>query len=98
MTGLDAEMARYVRREFGRRPLESTRLEIQVVQGRIYLSGTLAPLRSQPAVHIEDEIAIVEKVISQHRDFRALFNNCRVVLHRGELDPSKAHRVGQRHK
>ena len=98
MTGADAELARYVRREFSRRPIDSTRLEVQVVNGRIYLSGTLANLRSQPNVPLQEEVFLVEKLISGHRDARGVFNQCRFNATRPERETHGPHRVGHRQR
>jgi len=98
MTGPDAELGRYVRREFNRRPVDSTRLEIQVIGGRIYLSGTIANLRSQPGVPLQEEILLVEKIISQHRDARGVFNQARVSATRPDDTQHGPHRVGHRRR
>ncbi len=98
MTGVDAELGRYVRREFNRRPIDVTRLEIQVVGGRIYLSGTIASLRSQPGVPLVEEVALVEKLISQHRDARGVFNQARLSQAKQEDTQHGPHRVGHRRR
>lgn len=99
MTGQDAELGRYIRREFARRPIDSTRLEIQVVGGRIYLSGTLANLRSQPQVNLQEEVALVEKLISGHRDAKGVFNQCRYTRQRAEEKETHGpHRIGHRQR
>lgn len=98
MTGQDAELGRYVRREFSRRPIDSTRLEIQVVGGRIYLSGTLAKLRSQPGVNLKEEVALAEKIVGGHRDARGVFNSCRYPIERHDKDTHGPHRVGHRQR
>lgn len=98
MTGQDAELGRYIRREFNRRPIDSTRLEIQVIGGRIYLSGTISSLRSQPLVPLAEEILLVEKIISQHRDARGVFNQARISQAKVEDTQHGPHRVGRRRR
>ena len=74
MTGTDAELARNVRREFGRRPMDSTRLDVQVSAGRITLTGTLAVLREQPGVNLQSEVILVTRLLTRDRLVKAIYD------------------------
>lgn len=67
-----------------------------MISGRIYLSGTLAPLRSQPGVSLTEEIAVAEKIIGGHRDARGVFNQCRIPRQKDEKEIHGPHRIGRR--
>ncbi len=66
MNSTDVELLRALRREFGKRPIDVTRLDIQVSQGRVIVAGQIANLRDQPLINLHDEFAIVEKIFSRH--------------------------------
>ncbi|MCW3058472.1 MAG: hypothetical protein ABIY70_16960 [Capsulimonas sp.] len=66
MNSLDAELIRNIRREFGKRPVDTTRLDIQVTNGRVSLGGMLCRLRDQPTIALEEELAKIEKVFMRH--------------------------------
>ncbi|BDI32185.1 hypothetical protein CCAX7_42360 [Capsulimonas corticalis] len=66
MNSLDAELIRNLRREFGKRPVDTTRLDIQVTNGRVSLGGMLGRLRDQPTVSVEEELAKIEKMFVRH--------------------------------
>ena len=67
MTSTDAEIARNVRREFSKRPVDATRLDVQVAQGKVSLAGIVGQLRDQPNVDLKDEISTVIKQLMRDR-------------------------------
>ncbi len=81
MNSVDVEIARTVRREFGKRPVDSTRLDVQVSQGRVSLAGIVGMLRDKPDVILKDEIAHVmkqlmrERIIKDVQDLTRLIQN-----------------------
>lgn len=85
MTAEDAEIIRTVRREFGRRPVDATRLDIQVVSGRVTLAGILGTLRDQPEINLKDEMELMIKLLQRDRMIKEVSNNARLI------QPEKAH-------
>lgn len=79
MNAVDVEIARAVRREFGKRPVDCTRLDIQVSQGRVSLSGILGKLRDQPDVNLKDELTMVMKQLSRERLIKEVQEMVRLV-------------------
>lgn len=65
MNAVDAELIRLIRREFAKRPVETTRLDIQVTNGRVILGGTLSNLRDQPLIDLREELNVLEKILSR---------------------------------
>jgi hypothetical protein len=63
----DAEIIRNMRRELGKRPVDTTRLDIQSVNGRVSLTGSVTVLRSQPGAELEAEMAQFEKSFARDR-------------------------------
>lgn len=85
MNAEDAEIIRAVRREFGRRPLDATRLDIQVVSGRVTLAGIVGTLRDQPDINLRDEMELLMKMLTRDRLIKEVSNNARLI------QPEKAH-------
>lgn len=70
----DAEMTRMVRREISRRYVDSTRLDVRVMHGVVYLRGSIGSLRSHPDVDLTEEILIIERIIRQRPGIRDVIN------------------------
>ena len=85
MNAVDVEIARTVRREFGKRPVDATRLYIQVSQGRVSLGGVLGRLRDQPNVDLKEEIVMVIKQLGRDRNIREVQDVVRLI------QPEKEH-------
>lgn len=85
MNAEDAEIIRNVRREFGRRPVDATRLDIQVVSGRVTLAGILGTLRDQPDINLKDEMELMMKLLQRDRLIKEVSNNARLI------QPEKVH-------
>lgn len=79
MNSVDVEIARLVRREFGRRPVDATRLDLQVSQGRVTLSGIITTLRDQRSVNLKEEIALITKQLMRDRLVREVQDQLRLV-------------------
>ena len=77
MNSLDAELIRTLRREFSRRPVDTTRLDIQVTSGRVIIGGTLANLRDQPLVDLKEEMVMLEKIMIRNPMVKQLAIQCR---------------------
>ena len=59
----ELELIRTIRREFAKRPIDSTRLEVQVIRGRVYLSGVVATIREEGGVDLKVEVAgLIERL------------------------------------
>jgi hypothetical protein len=78
MNSVDAELIRAIRREFGKRPVDTTRLDIQVTNGRVIIGGTLANLRDQPTISLKDEITFLEKILMRNSLVKQLSMQCRL--------------------
>lgn len=85
MNAEDAEIIRAVRREFGRRPLDATRLDIQVVAGRVTLAGIVGTLRDHPDINLKDEMELLMKMLMRDRLIKEISNNARLI------QPEKVH-------
>jgi len=79
MNAIDAEIIRTVRREFGRRPVDATRLDIQVVSGRVTLGGILTTLRDQRDINLKDEVDTVMKLLMRDRLIKEVSNSARLI-------------------
>jgi hypothetical protein len=79
MNALDAELVRDIRREVGKRPINATRLDIEVVNGRVFLGGMVTPMRSQPDAILKDEMHAIEKIFIRDRRVKALSSTVRVI-------------------
>jgi hypothetical protein len=86
MNSVDVEIARTVRREFGKRPVDATRLDIQVSQGRVSLGGILTTLRDQKAVVLKDEVTMVIKQLTRDRNIKEVQDQLRLIQTEIELD------------
>ncbi|MBV9849426.1 MAG: hypothetical protein JO250_07045 [Armatimonadetes bacterium] len=63
MNAVDAAIIRNIRREMGKRPIDPTRVDIQVVNGRVSLGGVVTHLRDQPDVDLKSEMDMIQKMI-----------------------------------
>lgn len=79
MSPTDAEIVRNVRRECGRRPIDATRLDIQVVNGRVTLSGIIGTLRDQPDINLKDEMDLIMKLMMRDRLIKEVSCNARLI-------------------
>ena len=74
MTASDAEIIRNIRREFGKRPVDTTRLDVQVLNGKVTLGGTIAHLRNAPNVSLQAEVEVIHRLITRDRLVREVFD------------------------
>jgi hypothetical protein len=72
MNAVDAELIRSIRREFGKRPVDTTRLDLQVSNGKVILGGTVANTRDQPLVVLKDEMNYLERIFLRNPMVRQL--------------------------
>lgn len=86
MNSVDAEIARNVRREFGRRPVDATRLDVQVAQGRVSLAGIVTTLRDQRAVNLKEEMALITKQLMRERQIREVQDLVRLIQVEKEVE------------
>ncbi len=80
MTSEDAEIIRNIRRELGRRPLDPTRTDIQVVHGRVTLAGIITTLRDKPDTNLQHEMDLLQKLLMRDRMIKDVSINVRIVL------------------
>ena len=79
MNAADAALVRTIRRELSKRPIESARIDVQVLQGRATLAGVVTRLRDQPDVDLRNELDHVRKQIMRGRDVKEVSVNVRII-------------------
>ena len=80
MTPEDAEIARNVRRELGKRAVNSTMIDVQVKNGNITLAGRIMHIREDKAANLRSEIDIVMKNMTRERLVRGFFDQMQYVV------------------
>ena len=89
MTSEDAEVARNVRRELGKRPVDSTMIDVQVKGGKITLSGRVQHLRDMKEANLRSEIDFVQKSVTRDRLVKGFFDQLHYVVEHVEEDKDK---------
>lgn len=93
MTPEDAEVARMVRRELGKRHLDLSQMDVQVKGGKITLAGRVLHFRDETGVNLRAEIDIVTKNLTRDRLVKGVFDQLHYVIdHSGEEDKDKGGR------
>ncbi len=92
MTPEDAEVARNVRRELGKRAVDSTMIDVQVKGGKITLSGRVQHLRDMKEANLRSEIDFVQKSVTRDRLVRGFFDQLHYVVEHQEEDKDKTGR------
>jgi hypothetical protein len=90
MNSVDVEIARTVRREFGKRPVDATRMDVQVSQGRVSLGGILCTLRDQRNVILKDEVTMVIKQLTRDRNIKEVQDVMRLIQTEKEQEDHNA--------
>lgn len=98
MTPEDAEIARNVRRELGKRPINSTMIDVQVKSGNITLVGRILHTREDKTANLRSEIDIVMKNMTRERLVRGFFDQMQYVIeHEDENEKETSSRGRMRH-
>jgi len=84
MTPEDAEIARTVRRELAKRPLDSTQMDIQVKAGKITMAGRVMHLSEDKGANLRSEIEIVIKLLSRERIVKGVYDQLHYVTDHSE--------------
>lgn len=84
MTAEDAEIARNVRRELGKRPINSTMVDVQVKAGKITLTGRLTHLRDDKTANLRTEIDFVMKNMTRDRLVKGFFDQLQYAIDHGD--------------
>lgn len=92
MTPEDAEVARNVRRELGKRALDSTMIDVQVKGGKITLTGRVQHLRDMKEANLRSEIDFVQKSVARDRLVKGFFDQLHYVVEHVEEDKDKTGR------
>ena len=93
MTSEDAEIARNVRRELGKRAIDATMIDVQVKNGNITLSGRIQHMREDKGASLRSEIDIVMKTMTRERLVRGFFDQMQyVVEHDDDSEKDKGSR------
>ncbi len=94
MKAADINMRRTVRRELGRRPVESSRVEIEVRDGHITLTGSLTRLPSRPGVNLQRELDSLTQMLMRDRKVRDVTS--RLLLREKKMTPRTGVGTGTR--
>lgn len=78
MNATDVEILRTIRREMGKRPIDFTRLDLQVCNGRVTLGGSVTRRREHPTVDVKSEVDMLIKIITRDRLIKEVGNSIRV--------------------
>lgn len=78
MNATDAELMRTIRREMSKRPIDPTRMDIQVTMGRVIVGGTVTNLRDQPLIDLKEELTLLEKILIRNPLVKQLVFQCRI--------------------
>ncbi len=98
MTPEDAEIARNVRRELNKRPIDSTMIDVQVKNGNITLGGRILHTREDKTANLRSEVDIVMKNMTRERMVRGFFDQMQYVVEfNDEDDKEKGTRGRMRH-
>ncbi len=90
MTPEDAEVARNVRRELGKRAIDATMIDVQVKNGNITLAGRIMHMREDKGANLHSEIDIVMKNMTRERLVRGFFDQMQYVVdHEDENEKEK---------
>jgi hypothetical protein len=95
MNSIDAAIIRNVRRELGKRPFESTRVDVQSVNAKITLAGVATRLRDQPDINLKSEMDLLQKLIRRDRNVKEVTINVRLIEEQAvkdDNDPRGRHR------
>lgn len=68
----DAESTRMVQRELNRRYIDSSRMDVRVIHGVVYMRGTMGRLRTHPEIDLEREADIIRKILRQKPGIREI--------------------------
>ncbi len=79
MNAADAALVRIIRRELSKRPIESARVDVQALQGRVTLAGVVTRLRDKPDVDLKNELDHVQKQIMRDRSVKEVSVNVRII-------------------
>jgi len=80
VTSEDAEIARNVRRELGKRAIDATMIDVQVKNGNITLAGRITHKREDKGATLRSEIDIVMKNMTRERLVRGFFDQMQYVV------------------
>jgi len=90
MTAEDAEIARTVRRELSKRPINSSMVDVQVKSGNITLTGRLTHLRDDKTANLKTEIDFVMKNMTRDRLVKGFFDQLQYTIdHSAEDDKDR---------
>jgi len=86
MTAEDAEIARNVRRELSKRPINSSMVDVQVKAGKITLTGRLTHLRDDKGANLKTEMDLVMKSVTRDRLVKGFFDQLQYTVDHSEED------------
>ena|SRR5271157_2892823 len=80
MNAFDVEITRNIRRELGKRAIDPTRMDIQVVNGHVTFAGTVAPLRSVPNVDLQYEMDQLMRILTKEPLIKDIQNGVKFIF------------------
>lgn len=95
MTAEDAEIARTVRRELSKRPVNSTMVDVQVKGGRITLAGRISHLRDDKGANLKTEMDFVMKNMTRDRLVKGWFDQLQYVIDHSAEDEKEKNSRGR---
>lgn len=72
----DNAAAKIVRKEFARRPIDTSRMLIRVAHGTVYLDGQVSMAGLHRGVDIKTEMDHMVKILKQRQGIRDVVLNC----------------------
>ena len=66
----EKDMTRRVRSQISKRCIDTTRLDIHVVNGVVYLRGSVGRLRTHMDVHLDTECETITRILRQQPGIR----------------------------
>ena len=61
----ELELAREIRRQFAKLPIDSKQLEIQVIRGKVYLGGKLGTIKGVDGVDLKSVVADITERLAK---------------------------------
>jgi hypothetical protein len=78
MPGEDTITTRMVQREIGRRSIDSSRLDVKVIHGVVYLRGVIRRIRGHD-VDLNKELEVIHRVLRAKPEIREVIIDVNVI-------------------
>ncbi|MDR3707904.1 MAG: hypothetical protein P4L33_06370 [Capsulimonadaceae bacterium] len=78
-TAEEMELGRNIRRQFGRTSLDTTRMELTINKGVIYITGTIGPPKDEVGYYVKGEVGDVVLLIQKMPGVKQVVVGCKMV-------------------